>query len=135
MSRRRIHRLSAADIARTAWLGIASRPQRTVLAALGIALGIASLVALTGASASNRAQLLAELDAMGADLAMVVPGIGPDGDPVPLPDVAPETIARQDGVERVGVFETAPEGMNVYRKFRGKDPSIEPLLRKRGLRD
>jgi len=27
----------------------------------------------------------------------------------------------------------ADEGMAVYRKFRGKDPSIEPLLRKRGL--
>ena len=25
------------------------------------------------------------------------------------------------------------EGMNIYRQFRGKDPSIEPLLRKRGL--
>ena len=28
----------------------------------------------------------------------------------------------------------ADEGMNVYRKFRGKDPSIEPLLEKRGLK-
>jgi len=25
------------------------------------------------------------------------------------------------------------EGMNIYRNFRGKDPSIEPLLKKRGL--
>ncbi len=25
------------------------------------------------------------------------------------------------------------EGMNIYRQFRGKDPSIEPLLKKRGL--
>ena len=25
------------------------------------------------------------------------------------------------------------EGMNIYRKFRGKDPAIEPLLRNRGL--
>ncbi len=28
----------------------------------------------------------------------------------------------------------AAEGMDVYRKFRGKDPSIEPLLVKRGLK-
>jgi peptidyl-dipeptidase Dcp len=28
----------------------------------------------------------------------------------------------------------ADEGMNVYKKFRGKDPSIEPLLEKRGLK-
>ncbi|WP_159502177.1 ABC transporter permease [Microbacterium sp. 18062] len=115
MTRRRLHRLTVADLVRTAWLGVAGRPQRTVLAALGIALGIASLVALTGASASNRAQLLAELDAMGADLAVVAPGSGPDQQPVPLPDTAPEGIARQDGVERIGVFETAPEGLAVYR--------------------
>ena len=28
----------------------------------------------------------------------------------------------------------AAEGMDVYRKFRGQDPSIEPLLEKRGLK-
>lgn len=108
-------RLRPSDLARTAWLGVASRPQRTVLAALGIALGIASLVALTGAAASNRAQLLAELDAMGADLAVVAPGAGPDRELVPLPDTAPDTVARQDAVARIGVFETAPEGVAVYR--------------------
>lgn len=108
-------RLRPSDLARTAWLGVASRPQRTVLAALGIALGIASLVALTGAAASNRAQLLAELDAMGADLAVVAPGAGPDRELVPLPDAAPDTVARQDAVARIGVFETAPEGVAVYR--------------------
>jgi len=26
------------------------------------------------------------------------------------------------------------EGMDQYRKFRGKDPSIDPLLKKRGLK-
>ncbi|MFT4220882.1 MAG: ABC transporter permease [Microbacterium sp.] len=108
-------RIRATDLARTAWLGVAGRPQRAALAALGVALGVAALVALTGVSASNRAQLLAELDAMGADLAVVAPGQGPDNEPVPLPATAPDTIARQDGVERVGVFETAPEGVAVYR--------------------
>lgn len=108
-------RLSPADLARTAWLGVGSRPQRTMLAALGIALGIAALVALTGASASQRAHLLAELDRMGADLVVVTPGPGPDREPVPLPQTAPEGISRQDGVARVGVFETAPEGLAVYR--------------------
>ena len=107
--------LTPADLARTAWLGISSRLQRTTLAALGIALGIAALVALTGVSASNRAHLLSELDAMGANLAIVSPADGPDRKPIPLPDTAPETIARQDGVARVGVFEAAPEGLAVYR--------------------
>lgn len=113
--RRRRNRLSSADLARTAWLGVASRVQRTVLAAAGIALGVAALVALTSVSASNQAQLLAQLDAMGADLAVVAPAVGADGEAVPLPETAPEAIARQDGVARVGVFETAPEGLAVYR--------------------
>jgi putative ABC transport system permease protein len=52
---------------------------------------------------------------MGADLAIVAPGIGPGGNPVPLPDWAPETIARQDGVDRIGVTESVPEGLTVYR--------------------
>lgn len=108
-------RMTFADVIGTAWLGIASRPQRTALAAVGITVAIAALVALTGASASNRAHLMARLDAMGADLAVVVPGIGPDRNPVPLPATAPAAIARQDQVARVGVFETAPEGLHVYR--------------------
>ncbi|MFT3875257.1 MAG: ABC transporter permease [Propioniciclava sp.] len=108
-------RLSPADVVTTAWRGVAARPQRTVLASLGIAVAIAALVALTGVSASNRAHLLRQLDAMGADLAVVVPGVGPDREPVPLPFSAPAAIARQDGVARVGVFETAPENLGVYR--------------------
>lgn len=108
-------RLRMHDVVGTAWLGVAARPQRTMLAALGVALGIAAMIALTGAAASNRAHLLAEFDALGADLAVVAPGEGPDRKPVPLPGTAPETIARQDGVARVGVVETAPPGLAVYR--------------------
>lgn len=108
-------RLSPLDVLRTAWLGISGRPQRTALAALGIALGIAALTALTGAAASNRAQLLIELDRMGADLAVVAPGVGPDQELVPLPESAPQTISRQPGVDRVGVLEAAPAGLAVYR--------------------
>jgi len=108
-------RLTPADLLRTAGLGVSSRPQRTALAALGVALGIASLVALTGAAASNHAELLASLDAMGADLAVVRPGLGPEGEPVPLPPDTPEIVARQDGVARVGVLESAPPQATVLR--------------------
>ncbi|MFT4136965.1 ABC transporter permease [Microbacterium sp.] len=108
-------RLRAGDLVRTAWQGVASRPQRSILAAVGIALGIATLVALVSVSASQRAQLLAELDRLGADLAVVSPGTGPDREPVPLPDAAPLTLLRQDGIARVGVFETAPDGLTVRR--------------------
>ncbi|MFT4286467.1 ABC transporter permease [Nocardioides sp.] len=103
------------DLLRTAWLGLASRPQRTALASLGVAIGIASLTALTGTAASNRAHLLAELDRRGANLAVVAPAAGPDDTLVPLPQTAPQTTRRVDGVADVGVFETAPEDIHVYR--------------------
>lgn len=108
-------RLRLRDLLRTAWLGISSRPQRTALASLGVALGIASLTALTGAAASNQAQLRADLDRMGANLAVVAPAPGPDDVLVPLPQTAPEMVERVDGVADVGVFETPPENTAVYR--------------------
>lgn len=108
-------RFRAGDLLRTAWLGVTGRPLRTALASLGVALGIASLTALTGAAASNQAQLLADLDAMGANLAVITPAPGPDDVLVPLPGTAPGMIARVDGVADVGVFETAPDETYVYR--------------------
>lgn len=108
-------RFRVRDVVRTAWLGVSGRPQRTALASLGVALGIASLTALTGAAASNQAQLLADLDRMGANLAVVTPATGPDDTLVPLPDAAPAMVERVDGVVDVGVFETAPEEIHVYR--------------------
>ncbi|MCL1899538.1 MAG: ABC transporter permease [Promicromonosporaceae bacterium] len=111
---RRKH-LSPADLSRTALLGVTGRPQRTALASLGIALGIASLVALTSAAASNQAHLQAEFDAMGANLAIVTPARDPGGEQVPLPQTAPQAIARQDHVERIGVMETTPAGLGVFR--------------------
>ena len=50
---------------------------RTALTALGIAIGIAAMVAVVGISASSRADVLAQLDALGTDLLRVAPG--PDG--------------------------------------------------------
>lgn len=92
-----------------AWVGAAGRASRTVLASLGIALGVAAYVALSGIAASNQAALLAQLDALGANLSVVAPGVDAAQQKVPLPDYAPTTIARQPQVERVGVFDTAPE--------------------------
>lgn len=103
------------DLVRTAGLGVASRPQRTALASLGVALGIASLTALTGVAASSQAQLLADLDRQGANLAVVSPLPSAGGSQIPLPQSAPGMLARVDGVAGVGVFETAPADVYVYR--------------------
>lgn len=108
-------RLSALDSIRTALIGPRSRKMRTALSALGVAVGIAALTAITGIAASNQAALLAKLDALGADMLVVQPGYGPDDKPVPLPQSAAGMIDRVDGVEEVGVLQSVPDGIGVYR--------------------
>lgn len=110
-----VMRLGLRDQLRTALIGPRSRPLRTVLSALGIAVGIAALTAITGIAASNQAQLLADLDAMGANLLVVKPAIGPGNEPVPLLPSSPAMIARIDGVEKVGVLESVPREVAAYR--------------------
>lgn len=107
--------LSPLDAWKVAWQGVASRPQRSFLAAIGIAVGVAALVALTGISDSNRAALMEELDSMGANLLVVQPANGPDGKPVPLPASAVDAIRRQDGVEAVGGLKKIPDSVHAYR--------------------
>lgn len=108
-------RTRIADLMHAAWVGAAGRASRTVLASLGIALGVAAYVALSGIAASNQAALLAQLDALGANLSVVAPGVDAAQQKVPLPDYAPTTIARQPQVERVGVFDTAPEKVQIFK--------------------
>lgn len=55
-------RLSPADVLRVGAEGLRSRRTRVVLSALGIAIGIATMVAVVGLSTSSRADLLARLD-------------------------------------------------------------------------
>lgn len=104
-----------ADLLHAAWIGATGRISRTILASLGIALGVAAYVALSGIAASNQAALLARLDALGANLQVVAPGQDATGQPVPLPAYAPDTIARQSAVEQVGVFLTPPTSAQVFK--------------------
>ncbi len=107
--------LSPRDQVRTALIGPRSRPLRTALSALGVAIGIAALTAITGIAASNQAQLLAELDDLGANLVVVQPGATPSGDLVPLPETAVAMIERVDEVEQVGTLRSVPDGIGAYR--------------------
>ena len=54
--------------------GLRTRPLRVVLSALGIAIGIAAMVAVVGISSSSRADLRPQLDALGTNLLTVAPG-------------------------------------------------------------
>ncbi|PLS26398.1 ABC transporter permease [Bifidobacterium parmae] len=103
------------DLLHTAWIGATGQASRTVLASLGIALGVAAYVALSGIAASNQTALLARLDALGANLQVVTPGQDAARQPIPLPQYAPKTIARQPQVEQVGVFDTPPENARIFK--------------------
>jgi putative ABC transport system permease protein len=61
---------------------------------VGVALGIATLVAVLGISSSSRAQLVAQIDALGTNLLTVAPGQSFDGQPVTLPAAAPSMVTR-----------------------------------------
>ncbi|MFJ6935393.1 ABC transporter permease [Streptomyces sp. NPDC101132] len=83
--------------------GLRARPVRVVLSALGIAIGIATMIAVVGISSSSQAKLLRELDALGTNMLVVTPGQSMfSGQDTKLPKEAPGMIGRIEGVERVG---------------------------------
>ncbi|MFD9606355.1 ABC transporter permease [Streptomyces sp. NPDC059970] len=94
-------RLYPADLARTASVGLRTRRMRAALSALGIAIGVAAMVAVLGLSASSQAGLLAEIDKLGTNLLKVSPGQQLGGGDAKLPVEAPSMIARVGPVETV----------------------------------
>jgi putative ABC transport system permease protein len=67
-------RLHPADLARIGLTGLRTGRVRAALAVLGIAVGIAALVAVVGVSESSKANLVAQLDRLGTDLLTVQRG-------------------------------------------------------------
>jgi ABC-type lipoprotein release transport system permease subunit len=96
-------RLGPRDHARAGASGLRARPTRALLSALGIAIGIATMVSVIGISASGQEQLLRELDRLGTNLLRVQPGQSVGGsDPVKLPVRARAMVGRIDAVDTVG---------------------------------
>jgi putative ABC transport system permease protein len=87
-------RLRSADAVRVGSVGLRTRPLRTMLTALGIAIGIAAMIAVVGISASSRADLLAQIDDLGTGLLRVAPGQSVFGDDEVLPESARATADR-----------------------------------------
>jgi putative ABC transport system permease protein len=98
---------SPVDVVRVATSALLARRVRTVLSALGIAIGIATIVAVVAIPASAKAELLAELAREG-NLLSVQAGQTLDGTAAPLPLTAPAMIRRIPPVERA-----APVGIIV----------------------
>ena len=106
-------RLRASDLARVASVGLRTRRMRAGLSALGIAIGVAAIVAVLGLSSSSQAGLLSEIDRLGTNLLTVTNGQSFAGKTAELPLVAPAMIARIDPVENVA--ETGKVKGSVYR--------------------
>jgi putative ABC transport system permease protein len=75
-------------------VGIRTRKLRAALSALGIAIGVAAIVAVLGLSASSQAGLLSEINALGTNLLTVTNGQTLFGQTAELPKAAPGMIGR-----------------------------------------
>jgi putative ABC transport system permease protein len=97
--------------------GLASRRLRATLSALGVAIGIAAIVAVLGISESSKADLLAQLDRLGTNLLTVAPGQTFAGDNATLPKQAVGMIRRIRPVQQTAAIATVSDTA-VYRSDR-----------------
>jgi len=107
-------RLRPGDLAALASIGLRTRKLRAGLSALGIAIGVAAIVAVLGLAASSSAALLAEIQALGTNLLTVTNGQTLTGTTAELPAAAPGMIARLPGVTSVQDTGTV-SGVDVYK--------------------
>lgn len=92
-NRTRPVRLAPNDILRLGLLGIRTRKMRAALSALGISIGIATMIIVIGIPASSQKALMNELSAMGTDTLRAEPQ--PDQQPpILLPEAADAMAAR-----------------------------------------
>jgi putative ABC transport system permease protein len=94
-------RLRLADLTRLAAVGLRIRKLRAGLSALGIAIGVAAIVAVLGLSSSSQAGLLAEIARLGTNLLTVQKGQTLAGGTAELPKTARGMISDLPGVTAV----------------------------------
>ncbi len=110
----RLPRLHAGELIGTALQALRTRRLRAALSALGIAIGIGAMVAVVGISSSAKANLLAEIDALGTNLLTATAGQTFAGTGEIFPATAAAQIAHQPGViAAAAVYQVA--NANVYR--------------------
>lgn len=111
----RVGRIGPGDILRIATGGLGSRRLRSALTAIGIAIGIAAMLAVLGIAESSRATLLAELDRIGSNLLTVGSGQTFLGDDSALPEESTSMI------DRIGPVESASSVSSVSATVRRTD--------------
>lgn len=136
MNALRPRRLNPADVIRVGAAGLRSRPLRVLLSALGIAIGIAAMVAVMGISTSSRAELDNTLNRLGTNLLTVAPGKTVFGEGAKLPAESVAMVGRIGpvlSVSATGRIDTA-----VYRNDhipQGQTGSIAVLAGRLDLLD
>jgi putative ABC transport system permease protein len=107
-------RLRPSDLAGLASIGLRTRKLRASLSALGIAIGVAAIVAVLGLASSSQAQLLAEIARLGTNLLTVSSGQTLTGQTAELPDTSPGMVGQLPGVTAVQYTGTV-NNANAYR--------------------
>jgi putative ABC transport system permease protein len=113
-------RLRPGDLAGLASVGLRTRKLRAALSALGIAIGVAAIVAVLGLARSSQAGLLAEISKLGTNLLTVTNGQDFTGQTVELSDAAPGMTGQLPGV--IAVQYTGTIRADAYRS-----PLIPPI--------
>lgn len=110
-------RMAFNDVIRVGAAGLRTRPTRVLLSALGIAIGIAAMVAVVGISASSSEKLDRQLAAFGTNLLTVSRGRTFEGQDAKLPAEAEAMIGRIGPVTDVCATGAIPNA-KVYRSDR-----------------
>ena len=128
--------LRPADVLRLAGTGLRARPMRAFLSALGIAIGIAAMIAVVGVSTSSRAQLTAQLESLGTNMLTLTPGSDLTGAEVKFPTDAVGRVDKIDGVQQSS--STSLVKASVYRSSlsdKAATGGISALVAEPGLLD
>ncbi|WP_433467664.1 ABC transporter permease [Spirillospora sp. CA-128828] len=115
-------RLWPGDVVKVGAVGLRTRPMRAFLSALGIAIGIAAMVAVVGVSSSSRADLDRALASLGTNLLTVSPGSTLTGEEAQLPFESEAMVSRIAPVRQVSSIGLLDDA-KVYRT--GKIPETE----------
>ncbi|GAA2552323.1 ABC transporter permease [Winogradskya consettensis] len=111
-------RLAPLDLLGLGLIGLRTRPARAILSALGIAVGIATMVVVTGIPASSQAKLLETLTALGTNTLQAT-AVQDQDPPAQLPESA------MGMVRRIGPV-TAVSGVgNTHTRVRRNDRTDE----------
>ncbi len=102
-------RLLGVDVLGVGSIGLRTRRLRAALSALGVAIGIASMVAVLGISASSQKELLDRIDRLGTNLLTVAPGESLFGEQAELPRRSTAKASAVSGVSAVAAIYDVPQ--------------------------